>query len=99
MRYNRGMLEMRLAATDQVLLEEVATLRLGHAAMRAENAALQDRVRELEARLGENSSNLSRPPSSDPPLAPPRPKARPLGRKRGGQPGHHGTFRALLPEA
>ena len=28
---------------------------------------LQAQVRELEARLGQNSSNSSRPPSSDPP--------------------------------
>src|SRR4051812_44829581 len=58
---------------------------------------LQARVCELEARLGQDSSNSSRPPSSDPPQAPVRPKAPPSGRKRGGQPGHRGAFRALLP--
>ena len=72
------------------LLEELATLRL-------ENAALRERVRELEARLGQTSANSSRPPSSDPPQAPARPKAPPSGRKRGGQPGHRGVHRALLP--
>src|SRR5438045_6330576 len=79
------------------LLEQLATLRLENATLRAENAVLQARVRELEARLGQNSSNSSRPPSSDPPQAPVRPKAPPSGRKRGGQPGHRGAFRALLP--
>src|SRR5438067_1855258 len=79
------------------LLEELATLRLENAALRTENAALQERVRELEARLGQTSANSSRPPSSDPPQAPPRPKALPSGRKRGGQPGHRGEHRALLP--
>ena len=59
--------------------------------------ALQERIRELEARLGQTSANSSRPPSSDPPQAPARPKAPPSGRKRGGQPGHRGAFRALLP--
>src|SRR5436309_10316770 len=59
--------------------------------------ALQERIRELEARLGQTSANSSRPPSSDPPQAPARPKAPPTGRKRGGQPGHRGAFRALLP--
>ena len=45
-------------------------------ALLAENAALKARVAELEARLGQNSSNSSRPPSSDPPAvkrAPPKP--------------------------
>lgn len=59
--------------------------------------ALQERIRELEAQLGQNSSNSSRPPSMDPLQAPPRPKAPPTGRKRGGQPGHCGAYRALLP--
>src|SRR3712207_2288187 len=59
--------------------------------------AQRERIRELEARLGQTSANSSRPPSSDPPQAPPRPKAPLSGRKRGGQPGHLGTFRALLP--
>src|SRR5215212_867385 len=58
---------------------------------------LQARVCELEARLGQNSSNSSRPPSSDPPQAPVRPEAPPSGRTRGGQPGHRGACRALLP--
>src|SRR5215211_1298294 len=93
------------------LLEELATLRLENAtlrtengALRAENATLQaestvlhERVRELEARLGQTSANSSRPPSSDPPQAAARPKAPPTGRKRGGQPGHRGVHRALLP--
>src|SRR3954451_6119538 len=76
---------------------ENAALRLENGALRAENAALQDRIRELEARLGQTSANSSRPPSSDLPQAPARPKAPPTGRKRGGQPGHRGTYRALLP--
>jgi transposase len=93
------------------LLVEVATLRLENAALRTENEALravnaarqaestvlQARVRELEARLGQTSANASRPPSSDPPRAPARPKAPPSGRRRGGQPGHRGACRALLP--
>src|SRR3954470_647945 len=58
---------------------------------------LRARVQELEARLGQNSTNSSRPPSSDPPTAPPRPPADPTGRRRGGQPGHAPHQRALLP--
>src|SRR5215212_922805 len=93
------------------LLEELATLRLENAALRlengalraanaalqAENAVLHERVRELEARLGQTSANSSRPPASDPPQAPAKRRLPPTGRKRGGQPGHRGTCRALLP--
>jgi len=81
------------------LVEQRATLRLENAALRAQNVALHERVRDLEARLGQNSSNSSRPPSSDPPRAPAKRRAAPSGRKRGGQPGHRGAFRALLPVA
>jgi transposase len=59
--------------------------------------ALQERIRELETRLGQTSANSSRPPSSDPAQAPARPKAPPTGRKRGGQAGHRGACRLLLP--
>jgi transposase len=78
-------------------LEELATLRRENAALRAQNVILQERIRELEARLGQTSANSSRPPSSDPPQAPARPTAPPTGRKRGGQPGHRGVHRGLLP--
>jgi transposase len=59
--------------------------------------AQQARIRDLEAQRGQNSAKSSRPPSSDPPEALARPKAPPSGRKRGGQPGHRGAYRALLP--
>jgi transposase len=62
-----------------------------------ELAALQARVTELEAQLRQHSQNSSRPPSSDPPGAPRRPTRPAAGRKPGGQPGHPGTSRALLP--
>jgi hypothetical protein len=75
-----------------------------NAALRGENATLKDqlgaalaRIAELEARLGMNSRNSSKPPSSDPPNVAARPKRKPSGRRRGGQPGHKGTTRPLLP--
>src|SRR5690625_2325811 len=61
-----------------------------------ENRTLQDRIRQLEARLAQSSKNSSKPPSSDPPGTL-RPKKRRSGRKRGGQPGHKGSHRSLLP--
>ena len=66
-------------------------------AVRAELAGLQSRVQELEARLGQNSSNSSRPPSTDPPSTPKRPPAPPTGRRRGAQPGHPAHQRRLVP--
>src|SRR5690349_1866490 len=78
-------------APAQAPLEERFTTLL------TENAALKERIRDLEARLGQDSSNSSRPPSSDLPARPKKSKAPPSERKRGGQPGHPGSFRALLP--
>jgi transposase len=100
MRYNGGMLKTPrpLPARDPVpLLEQLVTLRLANAALHAENAALQERIHELEARLGQDTSNSSRPPSSDPPPAPRNRPVLPSGRQRGGQVGHRGAFRGLLP--
>src|SRR4051794_9300223 len=82
---------------DHALLEQIAMLRLENAALREENAVLQARLHELEARLVQNSSNSSRPPSSDSPQVPSKQRPVPSGRKRGGQPGHRGAYRALLP--
>jgi transposase len=61
------------------------------------NQRLEARVAELERRLGRNSRNSSLPPSQDPPSAPPRSKQPASGRKRGGQLGHEGRHRRLLP--
>src|SRR6266511_1603128 len=61
------------------------------------NERLEARVAELERRLQRSSRNSSLPPSQDPPSAPPRPRRPGSGRMRGGQPGHEGRYRGLLP--
>jgi len=61
------------------------------------NRRLEARVAELEQRLKRNSQNSSLPPSQDPPSAPPRPQKPASSRKPGGQPGHAGRNRPLLP--
>lgn len=66
-------------------------------ALQAQVEALEAEVAQLRERLGQTSRNSSRPPSSDPPDAPPRPKRTPSGRKRGGQKGHRGHGRRLKP--
>jgi len=68
-----------------------------NAQLRATASQLEARVQALEARLGQTSTNSSRPPSADPPQTPPRPPRRPTGRRPGGQPGHPAHQRALLP--
>lgn len=58
--------------------------------------ALEGQVADLQARLGQNASNSSLPPSANPPSAPPPVRKKPSGRKRGGQPGHQGHHRDRL---
>ena len=56
------------------------------------------RLKQLQERLKLNSRNSSKPPSSDSPGTPPAPRTRPRSGKRlGGQPGHKGSYRAMLP--
>jgi transposase len=61
------------------------------------NRRLEARVAELEQRLNRSSRNSSLPPSQDPPSTPPRARKPGSGLKRGGQPGHEGRHRRLLP--
>jgi transposase len=59
---------------------------------------LEATVQQLTERLRQDSRTSSRPPSSDPPQAiGKRPRRAPSGRRPGGQPGHEGQTRALLP--
>jgi len=60
-------------------------------------AALEQRVAELEQQLGQNSSNSSKPPSSDLPRVKRRPPRERWGRSRGGQRGHEAHPTPLLP--
>src|SRR3970040_1223013 len=56
--------------------------------------ALEREVAHLKARLGQNSQNSSKPPSTDPPGTQ-RPQKESSGRAPGGQPGHPGVTRSL----
>jgi len=59
--------------------------------------ALENRIAELEARLNQNSTNSSKPPSSDPIGVKRRPPDPPSKKRRGGQKGHPRRLRALVP--
>lgn len=65
----------------------------------AELAVLIARIAELERRLGLDSSNSGKPPSSDGLAKPPRTRSlrERSGRKSGGQKGHPGTTRQPSP--
>ena len=80
-----------LAALVVAQAQIIEQLRTEVAQLRAENA-------ELKRRLEMNSTNSSKPPSSDSPFTKPAPKSlrRMSGRKPGGQPGHSGATLALV---
>jgi transposase len=60
-------------------------------------AAAQAERDALRARLGQNASNSSLPPSANPPQAAKPVVKKPTGRKPGGQPGHAPAQRLRLP--
>ncbi len=67
-------------------------------ALESRVAALEATVQQLREQVQQTSRTSSRPPSSDPPQAlGKRPRREPTGRRPGGQPGHEGQARALVP--
>ena len=77
---------------DIILLqqEQIATLQ-------EQVGTLTAQVEEFKRRLDMNSQNSSKPPSSDGPDAEPSKRKTGGKRKPGGQPGHEGHHRELLP--
>lgn len=90
-------LEAELAAKDAI----IAALAARNAEQDRRIAELEKRVAELTELLGQNSRNSHKPPSSDTPddrkKRKNREKKARQERKRGGQPGHRGVSRELVP--
>ncbi|MBA3392254.1 MAG: IS66 family transposase [Deltaproteobacteria bacterium] len=89
----------RLERQVEKLLARVEAQAAEIAVLKAENAALKTENAELKRRLGQNSSNSNKPPSSDSPADRDERQDKKLGSGRapGGQPGHKGKTRTLLP--
>ena len=80
-------LEARVGALEETVLRLQAAIQ-----------QLEATVHQVREQLQQNSRTSSRPPSSDPPqVLGQRPRREPSGRRPGGQPGHEGQTRALLP--
>jgi transposase len=79
-----------------------SVLRAAVSELQAANAALKARVAELERRLGKDSSNSSKPPSSDGLRKPARAERRAVeraeGRRPGTQPGAPGAHLAQVAQ-
>jgi len=80
---------------EQFYLRRIAALEKQNAELLTQVAKLTEQVARLTeqvARLSKNSSNSSKPPSSDI-VKPPKPDNRKGPRRQGGQPGHRGVNR------
>ena len=82
------------SVTTVLSVEELLEIVEQQAALIEQQAA---EIKELKRRLNQDSSNSDKPPSSDPPHRPPRQKRERGKRSPGGQPGHEGHARELLP--
>ena len=83
--------------SERALNEYIAKLEAEVASLRALCAAQALRIDELLARLNTNSTNSSKPSSTDSPFhTKPKPPHAPSGRKPGGQTGHKPHNRQML---
>src|SRR5437660_6945221 len=93
----------RAGQSEDASATENAALRVENTALKELIAGMQARIAELERRLGLNSRNSGKPPSSDGLKKPPRVRRlrEPTGKQTSGQPGHPGKTlrRTETPDA
>ena len=99
--YQHEVITLRQAATQFSALKiQLASLEKELAILRKQAIQVEDlkaEINELKERLGQNSRNSSRPPSSDPPSSKVKPPSKPRSRNQGAQKGHEGRSRPLKP--
>jgi len=84
--------------TEQSYIQEIIQLKAENAALKERIKVLEKRLEELERRLGMNSKNSSKPPSTDPPGTTASAQKR-KRKKRGAQKGHKPHMKSLFPES
>ena len=84
---------------NQELVEQIKNLTEQNQKLTEQNEQLSQKVIELIQERDKNSRNSNKPPSSDGlgNRRSIRKKKKTTGRKKGGQPGHKGNYRKLLP--
>ena len=84
--------------TEELLARQTPEARAVIGILVAQNAELVARIAELEAKLGKDPTNSSKPPSTQHPHSKPSKQSlKKAKRKSGGQPGHAKHERALVP--
>jgi transposase len=93
----RAEAEAIYAAGREAVVEVLLVMDRRIQQLEARVARQDERIAQLERRLNRSSRNSSKPPSTDPPSGVLQRSEGLSGRKPGGQPGHEGHGRELLP--
>ncbi len=99
--FNKGMLQKKVVlpqtVSEQDWKETPASVQEMVLSLIERVQKLEEKILSLEEPIKQNSKNSSKPPSSDGPAVPPTSQKKKGERKKGGQPGHKGTTRKLVP--
>lgn len=96
MKPDRPISELHWQMTPEPVREYIRHLEASLDQLKKQLHQVEQRVEKLEIRTKKNSTNSSKPPSSDSPFKKPRRKKTKSKRKKGGQKGHPGHSQQLL---